>query len=404
MKTLIKNTTIITCEGEQIIQGDILFDESGILEVATKIEPPLDNATYVIDGTGKTVLPGLIDCHVHLGMDCSPDPFKQIAQDDESKTAFLAHQQGQEFLKAGITTIRNLGTRYNVDIKYRNAIKQGYVTGPRIYAAGRPVVMTGGHGHVMAIEADGEIEIRKAVRSQLKAGADVIKLMATGGVLTEGNEPGSTQLSEHELRCACQEATNANKTTAAHTIGTDGIKNAIRAGVTTIEHAYLLDDEAVELMKVYGTYVVPTLVAPTLILDNTEGIPVSMLEQVKALIEEHRVSFKMAHSAGIPIAAGTDAGTPYNFPGLMADELALYVKEGMTPLEAIKAATITAAKVVKADHLIGSLEAGKLADVIIVAGNPLEDLSVLKNVEYVFSNGNLAFSQTITRMEIEQKC
>jgi imidazolonepropionase-like amidohydrolase len=403
MKTLITNITIITCEGDQVIEaGDVLFDESGILEIANKIEPPLDGV-YLIDGTGKTVMPSLIDCHVHLGMDCSPDPFKQIAQDDESKTAFLAHQQGQEFLKAGITTIRNLGTRYNVDIKYRNAIKQGYVTGPRIFAAGRPVVMTGGHGHVMAIEADGEIEIRKAVRTQLKAGADVIKLMATGGVLTEGNEPGSTQLSEEELRCACQEAHHANKTTAAHTIGNEGIKNAIRAGVTTIEHAYLLDDEAVELMKVYGTYVVPTLIAPTLILRYTEGIPEYMIEQVTALIEEHRVSFKMAHSAGIPIAAGTDAGTPYNFPGLMADELALYVKEGMTPLEALQSATITAAKVVKSEHLIGSLEVGKLADMIILDGNPLEDISALKNIEYVFSNGRLAFRADV-RTEISQKC
>lgn len=392
MKTLITNTTIITADGDQVFsKSDILFDESGILEIATRIVPPSDDVFH-IDGTGRTVLPGLIDCHVHLGMDCSPDPFKQIAQDDESKTAFLAHQQGQEFLKAGITTIRNLGTRYNVDIKYRNAIKAGYVTGPRIYAAGRPVVMTGGHGHVMAIEADGEIEIKKAVRTQLKAGADVIKLMATGGVLTEGNEPGSTQLSEEELRCACQEARNSNKTTAAHTIGNEGTKNAIRAGVTTIEHAYLLDDEAIKLMKIHGTYVVPTLVAPTLILDNPEGIPDYMIEQVKALIEEHRVSFKMAHSAGIPIAAGTDAGTPYNFPGLLADELALYVKEGMSPLEAIHAGTITAAKVVQAEHLIGSLKVGKLADMLIVDGNPLEDISALKNVEFVFSNGNLVFS------------
>ncbi|TLS36510.1 metal-dependent hydrolase family protein [Pseudalkalibacillus caeni] len=392
MKTKITNIRLVTCAGDEVIEnGEILFDESGILEYDLQIETGAD--VEVIDGAGLTALPGLIDCHVHLGMDCSPDPFKQIAQDDESQTAHLARKQGQEFLKNGITTVRNLGTRYNADIKYRKAIEAGQATGPRIFAAGRPIVMTGGHGHVMAIEADGEAEIRKAARSQLKEGADLLKLMATGGVLTEGNEPGSTQLSEQELSCACQEARNANKTTAAHAIGNEGIKNAIRAGVTTIEHAYLLDEEAVTLMKEKGTFVVPTLIAPTLILDHTEGIPSYMIEQVKELIEDHRVSFKMAHAAGIPIAAGTDAGTPYNYPGLLADELALYVNEGMTNLEAIQSATITAARTVKAEQLIGSLEKGKKADIILVDGNPLEDIVKLKEIRSVFLGGKAVYKQ-----------
>ncbi|WP_408006992.1 amidohydrolase family protein [Pseudalkalibacillus sp. A8] len=392
MKTKIRNIRLVTCAGDEVIEkGDILFDESGILDYGPDIET--GTGLEVINGEGLTALPGLIDCHVHLGMDCSPDPFKQIAQDDESQTSHLARKQGQEFLEAGITTVRNLGTRYNADIKYRNAIKAGHATGPRIFAAGRPIVMTGGHGHVMAIEADGEAEIRKAARTQLKEGADLLKLMATGGVLTEGNEPGSTQLSEYELSCACQEAQNANKTTAAHAIGNEGIKNAIRAGVTTIEHAYLLDDEAVALMKEKGTFVVPTLIAPTLILDHTQGIPSYMIDQVTELIEEHRISFKMARAAGIPIASGTDAGTPYNYPGLLADELALYILEGMTNLEAIQSATITAAKTIKSDHILGSLEKGKKADIILVEGNPLENILALKEVRTVFLGGKSVYQK-----------
>ncbi|HSU78914.1 MAG TPA: amidohydrolase family protein [Candidatus Angelobacter sp.] len=390
MKTLLDNIRIITSVGDEVIEnGAILFDPSGILEIGTTIDAPSD--AQVVDGAGKTVLPGLMDCHVHLGMDCSPDPFKQIAQDDEAKTALLAQKQGLEFLHKGITTVRNVGTRYNADIKYRNAISNGYAVGPRVFASGQPIVMTGGHGHVMAHEADGEAEVRKAARRQIKAGADLLKLMATGGVLTEGNEPGSTQLSEQELRSAREEATHAGKTTAAHTIGNEGIKNAIRAGITTIEHAYLLDEEAVELMKVYGTFVVPTLIAPTLILDHPDAIPSYMIRQVNELIEEHRRSFKMAHNAGIPIAAGTDAGTPYNFPGLLVDELILYVQEGMTPMEAIQAATITAAKTVQADSYIGSLECGKQADLLLVDGNPLENLEYLRDPSAVYLGGKLVF-------------
>lgn len=397
------NIRIITGHREEVIErGEIIFNEKGILDVGERAASGYHEAQE-IDGTDMTVLAGLIDSHVHLGMDASPDPFASMKDEGPDDIAFKAVKQGYEFLEAGITSIRNLGTRYNADISYRNAVSAGTIKGPRVFAAGSPIVMTGGHGHVMAIEADGCDEVRKAARSQLKAGADLLKVMATGGVLTKGNEPGATQFSEEELRCICQEASKVSKTTAAHTIGTEGIKNAIRAGVTTIEHAYLLDEEAVELMLKMGTCLVPTLLAPRLILDKPGAVPDYMITKVKKIIDDHKTSFQMAYQAGVPIAAGTDAGTPFNVPGLLADELSLMIEYGMTPYEAIYSATLGAAKAVKMEDEFGSIQVGKIADLIIVNGNPLDNIGHLRKPAYVFSNGQLVYkntSQTNTHLEI----
>ncbi|HWO78244.1 MAG TPA: amidohydrolase family protein [Bacillus sp. (in: firmicutes)] len=399
MTVKLTNVRIITFHGEEVIEkGEVLFNEKGILGVGQQLGEG-DSAIQEIDGTGMTLLPGLMDSHVHLGMDASPDPFASMKDEGPEEIAFKAVQQGYQFLKAGITSVRNLGTRYNVDISYRNSVSSGAIVGPRVFAAGRPIVMTGGHGHVMAIEADGCDEVRKAARTQLKAGADLLKVMATGGVLTKGNEPGATQFSEEELRCICQEAENASKTTAAHTIGTEGIKNAIRAGVTTIEHAYLLDEEAVELMLKKGTYLVPTLLAPRLILDKPGTVPDYMINKVKKIINDHKVSFQMAYKAGVPIAAGTDAGTPFNVPGLLVNELALMIEYGMTSFEAIYSATLGAARAIKMERELGSIQKGKIADLVVVKGNPLEDIECLREPVYVFANGRLVHQNTSHKKE-----
>lgn len=386
MKYCIYNVRIISGKKEQPYeQGTVLFDESGIIDVTeTSIT---DKGDINIDGSGLSILPGLIDAHVHLGMDCSPDPFKKIATDREADTAFIAYDQGQKFLKAGITTVRNLGTKNNVDIAYRDAVKNGTVLGPRVYAAGQPIAMTGGHGYPMAIEADGVDEIRKASRKQIKIGADLLKLMATGGVLTKGNDPGAPQLSIDELKAACKEASHASKTTAAHAIGLEGVKNAIKAGVTTIEHGYYLDDEAVEMMVKNGTYLVPTLLAPTLILKHSEVIPKHMIKKIEIIEQEHRQSFRRALKKGVKVAVGTDAGTPFNYPGLIVDEMELMVTEGMSPLEVIHAATYVGAECLRIEKKVGTIEKGKWADLILVEGNPLEDVSTLKKIRQVFKEG-----------------
>ncbi|USG68228.1 amidohydrolase family protein [Brevibacillus ruminantium] len=391
MRRKIFNVRVIDVVNRQAIEnGTVVFDESGIIEISQGTSGT-ETADWEFDGTGMTLLPGLIDSHVHLGMNASPDPFQQIKADSEADTAFLACSQGRQFLSAGITTVRNVGTRYNVDIVYRQAVERGLIEGPRVYASGQPIVMTGGHCHPMAIEADGADEVRKAARRQLKAGADLLKLMATGGVLTTGTDPGSAQLSEWEMKCACEEADHAGKTTAAHAIGLDGIKNAIRAGVTTIEHGSVLDEEAIQMMLERGTYLVPTLIAATLILRQPpdSGIPEDFIRKAEPFVQRHRESFRDALRSGVKMAAGTDAGTPFNTPGLLADELQLMHEEGMAAIDAIHAATLSAATFMKLDDRIGSIEVGKWADLLLVEGNPLSDLLHLKQVRQVYKGGLL---------------
>ena len=379
---------------EVIKNGTIRFSQNRILSLHEGIVT--EDNDNVIDGTGHTILPGLMDCHVHLGMDCSPDPFKQIEEDNDATTAFRAISQGKQFLKHGITTVRNVGTKNNVDIWYREAIKEGIVSGPNIVASGMPVVITGGHGYCMAIEVDGVEEVRKAVRSQIKEGADLLKVMATGGVLTKGNDPGSVQLELEELKCACVEAKKASKTVAAHAIGLQGIKNAINAGVTTIEHGIFLDDEAIELMIRNGTYLVPTLIAAELLFrDKNKKTPPYMIEKVKKFIDKHKKSFQNAINAGVKVAAGTDAGTPFNYPGYLTEELSLMIDSGMSQLDAIKSATYHAACSMEINDKLGSIEEGLIADLILVKGDPLININDLDNVQHVYQNGRLTVKNPI---------
>jgi imidazolonepropionase-like amidohydrolase len=388
MKTCIQDVNIIDVTTEITINnGYVIFDDTGILEKG--VGSPSLIADKFINGSGLTLLPGLIDCHVHLGMDCSSNPIQQIELDNQAQTAYKVYQHGEFFLQAGVTTVRNLGTKFNMDIEYHKAIAKGIVQGPRVFGSGMPIVMTGGHCHPLAIEADGLDEVRKATRSQIKAGVDLIKVMATGGVLTEGTDPGAPQLSEEELRCICTEAKQVNKTISAHTIGLEGVKNALRAGVTTIEHGYYLDDEAIDLMLQNNTYLCATLIAPMMIMwqPPEANIPAFIINKLNPLIDKHRISFKKALKAGVKIIAGTDAGTPYNLHGLLYKELELMIEEGMSNMEALKAATITPAEMMNLQHMLGSIDVGKQADFILIEGDPLQEISHLRHIRGVFKGG-----------------
>jgi len=334
----------------------------------------------VFDISGKTILPGLIDAHVHLCLDGSPDPMTSISKDSIPQLTLKAAHYARRTLEAGVTTIRDMGGRDYVDLAIRDGIESGLLQGPRMICSGRLVCMTGGHGWQFGREASGVDDVREAVREQLKMGVNFIKLIATGGVMTKGVDPGATQFTLEELMAGVEEARKAGRRTATHAQGTEGIKNSLWAGVNSIEHGFFLDDEAIELMLEMNAYLVPTLNAPYQIIRGgiKGGVPRYAVEKSKAVMKSHFQSVRRAYKSKIPIAMGTDAGTPFNCHGENLKEMELLVKAGLTPMEAIVATTKTASEVLGLERKIGTLEKGKLADLVVVDGDPLDDISLLQ--------------------------
>ncbi|MDN7228866.1 amidohydrolase family protein [Planococcus sp. N064] len=384
-----ENITLYTGTGEKLTQSAIVVEDGKI--VATGQEAVQMAASETIDGQGKIILPGLFDMHIHLGMDGDADPFAEMAKETQASSAFRHQANALKQLQSGVTSVRNLGSKWHVDLAYRNAVNAGLLTGPTVYGSGQPIVMTGGHGYPMASEADGEDEVRKVARQTLKQGADVLKLMATGGVMTPGVDPGSPQLSEKEMRAAVEEALHAGKTTASHAQGTQGIQNAVRAGITTIEHGIFLDDETIELMIEYGTVLVPTLAAPYYIVQNADSgaIPPHAVKKAIFCLDAHQESFRKAVKAGVKIAAGTDAGTPFNLHGDFAKELELMHECGMPIRDIITSATYQAASAFNVQDQTGSLEKGKVADFIVLSEDPEDNISAFRSVNAVYKGGNL---------------
>jgi imidazolonepropionase-like amidohydrolase len=346
----------------------------------------------VIDLQGKTLLPGLINAHCHICMDAGPDPFASVSRLSPAEAVLKAAKRCERMLANGITTARDLGGFHYVELALRDAIAAGDFPGPRLLCAGPVITMTGGHGWPIGLESDGPDEVRKSARQNLKHGVDCIKLMATGGVLTPGVEPGSPQLSEAELRAGVEEAHHTGRRTASHAQGTTGIKNALRAGIDTIEHGIYLDDEAIEMMLQQGVVFVPTLAAPWQIVEAGEarGIPPYILDKSRRVMDAHRKSFADAVQAGVIIAAGNDGGTPFNPSEDLATEMRLMVEYGMKPLEAIKAATFGSAHALGLSHETGTIEEGKRADCIVLeaGADPLAGMDAVARVEIVVKLGN----------------
>jgi imidazolonepropionase-like amidohydrolase len=249
--------------------------------------------------------------------------------------------------------------------------------------------MTGGHGWWFGREADGPDDVRRAVREQLKMGVDVIKIFATGGVMTPGVEPGSPQLTEAEIRAAIEEARKAGRRVAAHAQATSGIRSCVEAGISTIEHGVFLDDDLVRRMKQDGVFLVPTLIAPRAIADGGEaaGIPAFMVRKAREVLASHEQGFRLAVRVGVPIAAGTDAGTPLNPHGSMVPELQLMVRHGLEPMDVLRAATSQAAVALGVERETGRVAPGLAADLMAVDGDPVADISALGDVRLVVAAG-----------------
>lgn len=387
MAILLENGKIFIGTGEVIEGGTVAIHDHLIAFVgpARKVRSSKKDTSF--DISGKVVLPGLIDAHVHLCIDGSPDPMTSLSKDSIPQLTLKTAQHAGRTLEAGVTTVRDMGGRDYVDIAIRDGIESGLLQGPRMICSGKLVCMTGGHGWQFGREANGTDEVRAAVREQLKAGVNFVKLMATGGVMTKGVDPGATQFTLEELIAGVEEARKAGRRTATHAQGTEGIKNSLWAGVNSIEHGFFLDDEAIELMVEMNAYLVPTLSAPHHIIRGgvKGGVPRFAVEKSKAVMKRHFQSVRRAYKAKIPIAMGTDAGTPYNCHGENLKEMELLVKAGLTPMEAIVATTKTASEVLDLDKKIGTLEKGKVADLIVVDGNPLKDIGLLQKKDKILA-------------------
>jgi imidazolonepropionase-like amidohydrolase len=388
METLVLvGASLIDGSGTEPVRGRaVVVEGDRITQVVDDARAPRGRR---IDLSGCTLLPGLINCHVHLCFGAEADPVRVMKDEPHALTALKVLRRAQETVEAGVTTVRDLGGRDYAEFAVRRAVAEGLFPGPRILGAGRPVCMTGGHGNSIGREADGPDDARKAVREQLKAGADVIKLIATGGVMTPGVEPGSPQLTFEEMRAAIEEATKAGRRTAAHAQGSTGIADAIEAGITTIEHGIFLTDEIIASMKRKGVFLVATLAAPAAISAGglAAGIPDYMVRKSDAVVTAHVASFRRAHEAGARIAAGADSGTPLNPHGSLLPELELMVKYGMTPLQAIRSATSVAAEALGLGGETGRLAEGQAADLLAVAGDPAERIGALGDVRLVLARG-----------------
>lgn len=380
--------------------ANVYIDGNKIEKVEYENKP---EAGYeIVDLSGKYVMPGFIDCHVHLNMNGEPDGTAPMAHQTCGDAVLNAYVYGMRDLMAGFTTVRDEGSMGFTDIALRNMINQGVVKGPRIFCSGEPLGTTGGHADShfnpyiagktsMGIIVDSPDEGRAAARENFKRGADQIKLMATGGVMSMGDDPGAPEFTMEEMKAICDEAKRKGKLTSAHTHGALGIKWAIQAGITSIEHGTLMDEEGLQMMLEYGTWLVPTLSAPYNIMKHgiEAGIPQFMVDKCAVVAESHKRVVKKAYESGVKIAFGTDTATPFSPHGAQALEFELLVDDGFRPEDAILTATKNAALLLRWDDKVGAVEAGKLTDLVAVDADPIADIKVLQNVSFVMKDGEV---------------
>jgi imidazolonepropionase-like amidohydrolase len=370
---------------------------------AAGFQPPA--GAQIIDLSAEYVLPGLIDCHTHLGN--RADRYEEIDKfkDTPFDSAIAGVVNARKTLEAGFTTVRDVGSLPFLAVDLRNNINAGFIPGPRIVASGPGISITGGHGDLnnYAPEvtktlfpekndfkiADGPDEVRKTVREQVKYGVDVIKVLASGGVLSKGDEPGAPQYTLEELKVAADTAHQAGRKIAAHAHGTQSIKWAIEAGFDSIEHASLVDDEGIAMAKAHGTYFVMDIYDDDYILQEGPkiGMPQETLIKEREVGQKQRDNFRRAHAAGVKMAFGTDAGVyPHGDNARQFHYMVLY---GMTPAEAIQAATISAADLIGRPADVGSLTPGHFADLIALTTDPLQHIEALEHPDIVVKGGAL---------------
>jgi imidazolonepropionase-like amidohydrolase len=381
----------------------ILVEGDRIRAVGASRELSIPDGAEVVDLSSAIVLPGLIDCHTHLS--ARADRFDEIYafKNTPYDAAFAAVKNARTTLEAGFTTVRDVGSRAFLAVDLRDAINEGFLVGPRIVASGPGISMTGGHGDLNRFApqvrvttfpndrdfkiADGPDQVRQVTRAQLKYGVDIVKIHASGGVMSRGDSPGAAQFTIEELKAAVEEAHAAGRKVAAHAHGTQGIKNAVVAGVDSIEHGSLIDDEGIHLMLKHGTWLVADIYNDDYLLGKAIEfkLPQESIDKERSIGQLQRDNFARAVRAGVKVAFGTDAGV---YPhGDNARQFHYMVKYGLTPARAIRAATSDAAELLGRPADVGRVAAGNYADLIAVAADPLSDIRALETVGFVMKGG-----------------
>ncbi len=377
-----------------IIEDKTIYDVIDLREFAQ--EPDME----VIDLSDKFVTPGLTDLHVHSGMNGEGNDRMNLLHHTPAELTLYSLKNVQQDLYAGFTTLRDCGSQAFVSVALRDAINKGDFEGPRMFVSGYSLGSTGGHadshyapGVTCTAEEhpiiDGPDSARKAARFNLKNGADFLKFMSTGGVMSKGTTLGAQQLCDDEIAAIIEIANLYGVHTATHAHGTNGIKAAVRAGVTTVEHGMILDEEAIELMLEHGTYLTPTIIAAERIcVKGPEmGLTPWMVEKANQALSHHEWGFRQCLERGVPITFGTDSATPYNYHGKQGYEFELLQRFGMDPHKALVAATMTNAKVLGVDKTQGSVEKGKVADLCAWSCDPMEDVKTMQNCLFVMKEG-----------------
>jgi imidazolonepropionase-like amidohydrolase len=397
----VKAGRLIDPDAGTVLTDQIILIREGKIESVGKGLPiPAD--FKVIDLSKMTVLPGLIDCHTHVADAGDAEPM-DVLKHTASEIVLAAIPNARKMLLSGFTTVRDVGTyRALNDVALRDAIAKGYVVGPRMYVAGAYITITGGAGAMTGMapdiqlpwdlhygEANSPWEVRQKVRLLAHDGVDLIKILSSGAVLTHGSNPNSVEFTPEELRAAVDEASHFGLKVASHAHSAQGIKNAILAGVASVEHATMIDDEGIALAKAHGTYLDMDIYDEECIQQaGREGKePPDFLQHDAELGQIQRDNFRKAVKAGVKMSFGTDAGVcPY---GTSGKQFAFMVKYGMTPMQAIQAATTNAADLLGHSDVLGSIKPGKCADIVAVSGDPLQDISVLENVQFVMKEGKV---------------
>ncbi len=376
----------------------IVVEDQRIARVGAAGQVEIPPGAAIIDLSGEAVLPGLIDTHTHLTYDPTIPPDEVLAL-SFPRLAVLATMNARRTLLAGFTTVRDAGAEGFADVAVRDGIERGDVMGPRVFAAGPWIGMTGGHcddntlgpqyNYVASGVADGVDAVRRMVRHHVKYGVDFIKFCASGGIFTSGDQPGAPEYSFDEIKTLVEEAHALGRTVAAHAHAAEGIKNAIRAGADSIEHASFVDDEGIRMARRAGTVFSMDIYNTdyTQAEGKKNGVPDDDLKQDREVGEVQRENFRKAVAGGVRMSFGTDAGL---YPhGDNAKQFAVMVRYGMTAMQAIVAATQTAAELLKREKDFGAIDAGRFADIIAVRGDPISDVRTLEHVDFVMKEGRV---------------